>query len=160
MASIAGDHLRVCQRTFGTAESCDTNSVFSNDVSVYVGKRGLMITSQRKRAVFASGCFWGMQDLIRKLAGVVNTRVGYTGGDVPNATYRNHGSHAEAIEIESDPTRITCRDLLEFFFPVHDPTTLNRQGHDVRTSYRSEAFYVSEALCLSKSPSPRCRPPC
>jgi peptide-methionine (S)-S-oxide reductase len=81
----------------------------------------------------------------RKLPGVINTRVGYTGGDVPNATYPNHGSHAEAIEIEFDPTRISYRDLLEFFFQVHDPTTLNRQGNDVGTSYRSEIFYVSEA---------------
>ena len=98
-----------------------------------------------ERAVLAGGCFWGMQDLIRKLPGVVSTRVGYTGGDVPNATYRNHGSHAEAIEIEFDPKRISYRDLLEFFFQIHDPTTLNRQGNDVGTSYRSEIFYVSEA---------------
>ena len=104
-----------------------------------------MTTSNLERAVFAGGCFWGMQDLIRKLPGVVNTRVGYTGGNVPNATYRNHGSHAEAIEIEFDPTRISYRDLLEFFFQIHDPTTLNRQGNDVGTSYRSEIFYVSEA---------------
>jgi peptide-methionine (S)-S-oxide reductase len=118
-----------------------------DDVNVHVhwGKRGLMTTSKLERAVLAGGCFWGMQDLIRKLPGVVNTRVGYTGGDVPNATYRNHGSHAEAIEIEFDPTRITYRDLLEFFFRIHDPTTLNRQGNDVGTSYRSEIFYVSEA---------------
>ena len=103
------------------------------------------MTSKLERAVLAGGCFWGMQDLIRKLSGVVNTRVGYTGGDVPNATYRNHGSHAEAIEIEFDPTRISFRDLLEFFFQIHDPTTLNRQGNDVGTSYRSEIFYVSKA---------------
>ena len=101
--------------------------------------------SDYKKAILAGGCFWGMQDLIRKLPGVVNTRVGYTGGDVPNATYRNHGSHAEAIEIEFDPKRISYRDLLEFFFQIHDPTTLNRQGNDVGTSYRSEIFYVSEA---------------
>ena len=103
-----------------------------------------MVASKLERAVFAGGCFWGMQDLIRKLPGVVKTRVGYTGGDVPNATYRNHGSHAEAIEIEFDPARIGYRDLLEFFFQIHDPTTLNRQGNDVGTSYRSEIFYVSE----------------
>jgi peptide-methionine (S)-S-oxide reductase len=103
------------------------------------------MTSKLERAVLAGGCFWGMQDLIRKLPGVVNTRVGYTGGDVPNATYRNHGSHAEAIEIEFDPTRISYRDILEFFFQIHDPTTLNRQGNDVGASYRSEIFYVSEA---------------
>jgi peptide-methionine (S)-S-oxide reductase len=87
----------------------------------------------REVAVLAGGCFWGMQDLIRKLPGVIKTRVGYTGGDVPNATYRNHGSHAEAIEIEFDPTRISYRDLLEFFFQIHDPTTLNRQGNDLGT---------------------------
>lgn len=85
------------------------------------------MTRQLERAVLAGGCFWGMQDLIRKLPGVVHTRVGYTGGDVPNATYRNHGSHAEAIEIEFDSTRISYRDLLEVFFQIHDPTTLNRQ---------------------------------
>jgi peptide-methionine (S)-S-oxide reductase len=99
----------------------------------------------REVAVLAGGCFWGIQDLIRKLPGVMKTHVGYTGGEVPNATYRNHGSHAEAIEIEFDPTRISYRDLLEFFFQIHDPTTLNRQGNDVGTSYRSEIFYVSEA---------------
>jgi len=104
-----------------------------------------MLNNELERAVLAGGCFWGMQDLIRKMPGVVNTRVGYTGGDVPNATYRNHGSHAEAIEIEFDPARISYRDLLEFFFQIHDPTTLNRQGNDVGTSYRSEIFYLSEA---------------
>lgn len=97
-----------------------------------------------ERAVLAGGCFWGMQDLIRRLPGVVSTRVGYTGGDVPNATYRNHGSHAEAIEILFDPARISYRELLEFFFQIHDPTTRNRQGNDVGTSYRSEIFYTSE----------------
>src|SRR5688572_19251395 len=120
-----------------------TDWVFSTTSTSTRGKRGLM-TSKLERAVLAGGCFWGMQDLIRKLPGVVNTRVGYTGGDVPNATYRDHGSHAEAIEIEFDPTRISYRDLLEFFFQIHDPTTLNRQGNDVGTSYRSEIFYVSE----------------
>ena len=104
-----------------------------------------MTTSNLERAVFAGGCFWGMQDLIGKLPGVVHTRVGYTGGDVPNATYRNHGSHAEAIEIEFDPARISYRDLLEFFFQIHDPTTLNRQGNDVGTSYQLEIFFISEA---------------
>ena len=99
----------------------------------------------REVAVLAGGCFWGMQDLIRKLPGVIKTRVGYTGGDVPNATYRNHGSHTEAIEIEFAPTRLSYRDLLEFFFQIHDPTTLNRQGNDVGISYRSEIFYLSEA---------------
>jgi peptide-methionine (S)-S-oxide reductase len=97
-----------------------------------------------ERAVLAGGCFWGMQDLIRRLPGVVSTRVGYTGGDVPNATYRNHGSHAEAIEILFDPARISYRALLEFFFQIHDPTTRNRQGNDVGPSYRSEIFYTSD----------------
>ncbi|QBF29776.1 peptide-methionine (S)-S-oxide reductase MsrA [Thalassococcus sp. S3] len=97
------------------------------------------------RAVLAGGCFWGMQDLIRKLPGVETTRVGYTGGDVPNATYRNHGTHAEGIEIIYDPAKITFRQLLEFFFQIHDPTTLNRQGNDVGLSYRSAIYYVDEA---------------
>jgi peptide-methionine (S)-S-oxide reductase len=98
-----------------------------------------------ERAVLAGGCFWGMQDLIRRYPGVVSTRVGYTGGDVPNATYRNHGSHAEAIEIVFDPARTSYRDLLELFFQIHDPTTRNRQGNDVGASYRSAIFYVNEA---------------
>ncbi|CAL9365570.1 Peptide methionine sulfoxide reductase MsrA 3 [Nocardiopsis dassonvillei] len=97
-----------------------------------------------ERAVLAGGCFWGMQDLIRRLPGVVDTRVGYTGGDVENATYRNHGTHAEGIEIHFDPERISYRELLEFFFQVHDPTTLNRQGNDIGTSYRSAIYYVDE----------------
>jgi peptide-methionine (S)-S-oxide reductase len=97
------------------------------------------------KAILAGGCFWGMQDLIRKLPGVISTRVGYTGGDVPNATYRNHRGHAEAIEIIFDPERISYRDLLEFFFQIHDPTTLNRQGNDIGTSYRSAIFYTSDA---------------
>ncbi len=97
------------------------------------------------RAVLAGGCFWGMQDLIRKLPGVSNTRVGYTGGDVKNATYRNHGTHAESIEIIFDPAVISYRKLLEFFFQIHDPTTKNRQGNDVGMSYRSAIYYVDEA---------------
>jgi peptide-methionine (S)-S-oxide reductase len=96
------------------------------------------------KAILAGGCFWGMQDLIRKLDGVTDTRVGYTGGDVPNATYRNHGTHAEAIEILFDPERITYRDLLEFFFQIHDPTTKNRQGNDAGLSYRSAIYYVND----------------
>jgi peptide-methionine (S)-S-oxide reductase len=95
-----------------------------------------------ERAVLAGGCFWGMQDLIRRQPGVVSTRVGYSGGDVPNATYRNHGSHAEAIEIVFDPSKMSYRRLLEFFFQIHDPTTPNRQGNDRGTSYRS-AIYTS-----------------
>jgi peptide-methionine (S)-S-oxide reductase len=98
-----------------------------------------------ERAVLAGGCFWGMQDLIRRLPGVLSTRVGYTGGEVPNATYRNHGSHAEAIEISFDPARTSYRALLEFFFQIHDPTTKNRQGNDVGTSYRSAIYFTSEA---------------
>jgi peptide-methionine (S)-S-oxide reductase len=98
-----------------------------------------------ERAILAGGCFWGMQDLIRKHAGVLATRVGYSGGDVKNATYRNHGTHAEAIEIIFDPAKLTYRRLLEFFFQVHDPTTRNRQGNDIGTSYRSAIFYTSEA---------------
>lgn len=98
-----------------------------------------------ERAVLAGGCFWGMQDLIRKLPGVGRTRVGYTGGDVPNATYRNHGTHAEGIEIWFDPAQITYRYLLEFFFQIHDPTTPNRQGNDRGMSYRSAIYYVDEA---------------
>jgi peptide-methionine (S)-S-oxide reductase len=96
-----------------------------------------------ERAVLAGGCFWGVQDLIRRYDGVISTRVGYSGGDVPNATYRNHGSHAEAIEIIFDPARISYRKLLEFFFQIHDPTTLNRQGNDVGASYRSAIFYTT-----------------
>jgi peptide-methionine (S)-S-oxide reductase len=97
-----------------------------------------------QRAVLAGGCFWGMQDLIRKMPGVVSTRVGYTGGEVRNATYRNHGNHAEAIEINFDPTRISYRDLLEFFFQIHDPSTADRQGNDLGPGYRSAIFYVND----------------
>ena len=99
---------------------------------------------RQERAVLAGGCFWGMQDLIRKLDGVISTRVGYSGGDVPDATYRNHGTHAEAVEIIFDPDRISFRRLLEFFFQAHDPTTRNRQGNDVGTSYRSAIFTTSD----------------
>ena len=97
-----------------------------------------------ERAVLAGGCFWGMQDLIRRYAGVISTRVGYSGGEVANATYRNHGNHAEAIEIIFDPSRISFRALLEFFFQIHDPTTRNRQGNDIGASYRSAIFYTSD----------------
>jgi peptide-methionine (S)-S-oxide reductase len=97
-----------------------------------------------ERAILAGGCFWGMQDLIRRYEGVTSTRVGYSGGNVPNATYRNHGRHAEAIEITFDPVRISYRKLLEFFFQIHDPTTANRQGNDVGASYRSAIFYTSD----------------
>ncbi len=101
-----------------------------------------------ERAVLAGGCFWGMQDLIRKLPGVLGTRVGYTGGDVPNATYRNHGSHAEGIEIHFDPALTSYRRLLEFFFQIHDPTTPNRQGNDRGMAYRSAIYFTSEAQRL------------
>jgi len=97
-----------------------------------------------EKAILAGGCFWGVQDLIRKLDGVISTRVGYTGGDTPNATYRNHGSHAEATEILFDPDRISYRDLLEFFFQIHDPTTKDRQGNDIGSSYRSAIYYVDD----------------
>jgi peptide-methionine (S)-S-oxide reductase len=96
-----------------------------------------------ERAVLAGGCFWGVQELLRKMDGVVSTRVGYSGGDVPNATYRNHGSHAEAVEIVFDPARIGYRELLEFFFQIHDPSTPDRQGNDRGASYRSAIFYTT-----------------
>jgi peptide-methionine (S)-S-oxide reductase len=99
--------------------------------------------TNEERAILAGGCFWGMQDLIRRLPGVISTRVGYSGGDVPNATYRNHGNHAESIEIVFDPARTSFRKLLEFFFQIHDPTTLNRQGNDLGASYRSAIFYLT-----------------
>ncbi len=102
------------------------------------------MTIATERAVLAGGCFWGMQDLIRRLPGVVSTRVGYTGGEVANATYRNHGNHAEAIEIMYDPSRTSYRALLEFFFQIHDPTTRDRQGNDMGPSYRSAIYYVDD----------------
>lgn len=97
-----------------------------------------------ERAVLAGGCFWGMQDLIRKMRGVLKTRVGYSGGEVPNATYRNHGNHAEAIEIIFDNERLSYRNILEFFFQIHNPCTPNRQGNDIGPSYRSAIYYVDE----------------
>jgi len=98
-----------------------------------------------EKAVLAGGCFWGMQDLIRRQEGVIITRVGYTGGDVPNATYRNHGTHAEGIEIVYDPAQTSFRRILEFFFQIHDPTTPNRQGNDRGLSYRSAIYYLDDA---------------
>ncbi|MDA0923448.1 MAG: peptide-methionine (S)-S-oxide reductase MsrA [Proteobacteria bacterium] len=105
------------------------------------------------RAVLAGGCFWGMQELIRHMPGVIDTRVGYTGGDVANATYRNHGTHAEGIEIIFDPSVISYRQILEFFFQIHDPTTPNRQGNDRGPSYRSAIYYVDEVqrLCAEET---------
>ena len=102
------------------------------------------MSGRTETAILAGGCFWGVQQLVRRLPGVISTRVGYSGGDVENATYRNHGTHAEAIEIVFDPDRISFRDLLEFFFQIHDPSTLNRQGNDRGLSYRSAIFYTSE----------------
>ena len=103
------------------------------------------MTASNERAILAGGCFWGVQDLLRRYPGVVATRVGYSGGDVPMATYRNHGTHAEAIEITFDPAETSYRKILEFFFQIHDPTTKNRQGNDIGASYRSAIFYLSDA---------------
>jgi peptide-methionine (S)-S-oxide reductase len=97
-----------------------------------------------EKAILAGGCFWGMEELIRELPGVTSTVVGYTGGNVPNATYRNHGTHAEAIAIEFDPEKLSYRQLLQFFFQIHNPTTKNRQGNDIGLSYRSAIFYLNE----------------
>src|SRR5438445_13617175 len=102
------------------------------------------MSKHTEKAILAGGCFWGMQDLIRTRPGVLATRVGYTGGDVPNASYRNHGTHAEAIEIVFDPEQTSYRDLLEFFFQIHDQTTATRQGHDIGTRYRSASFDRAE----------------
>jgi peptide-methionine (S)-S-oxide reductase len=102
------------------------------------------MSREPETAILAGGCFWGMQDLIRKLPGVISTVVGYTGGDVENATYRNHRGHAEAIKITFDPDQLSYRDLLEFFFQIHDPTTKDRQGNDIGDSYRSAIFYTSD----------------
>jgi len=102
------------------------------------------MTVSTEKAILAGGCFWGMQDLLRNYPGVISTRVGYTGGSVANATYRNHEGHAEAIEIVFDPQKLSYRKLLEFFFQIHDPTTLNRQGNDTGTSYRSAIFYTND----------------
>jgi peptide-methionine (S)-S-oxide reductase len=103
------------------------------------------MTSATERAVLAGGCFWGMQDLLRRYRGVISTRVGYSGGDTPNATYRRHGDHAEALEIIFDPKVLSFRQILEFFFQIHDPTTRDRQGNDLGRGYRSAIFYTSEA---------------
>jgi peptide-methionine (S)-S-oxide reductase len=102
------------------------------------------MSTTTEKAVLAGGCFWGVQDLLRRYPGVISTRVGYSGGDVPNATYRNHGTHAEAIEIIFDPKVISYRQILEAFFQIHDPTTKNRQGNDLGLSYRSAIYYTSD----------------
>jgi peptide-methionine (S)-S-oxide reductase len=101
------------------------------------------VSTQTERAVLAGGCFWGMQDLLRRYPGVISTRVGYSGGDIANATYRNHGTHAEALEVIFDPAKLSYRALLEMFFQIHDPSTLNRQGNDRGTSYRSGIYYTT-----------------
>jgi peptide-methionine (S)-S-oxide reductase len=103
------------------------------------------MTTQTETAILAGGCFWGMEELLRRIPGVLSTRVGYTGGDVPNATYRNHGTHAEALELVFDPAQISYRQILEFFFQIHDPTTANRQGNDRGMSYRSGIYYLDDA---------------
>jgi peptide-methionine (S)-S-oxide reductase len=103
------------------------------------------LSENYETAILAGGCFWGMQDLIRRIPGVIKTRVGYTGGDVANATYRNHGTHAEGIEVVFDPARVSYREILEYFFQIHDPTTLNRQGNDRGLSYRSGIYWLTEA---------------
>jgi peptide-methionine (S)-S-oxide reductase len=102
----------------------------------------MSLSTRSETALLAGGCFWGMQALFRDLAGVVDTRVGYSGGEIPNPTYRNHGAHAESIQIEFDPDRVSYRQILEFFFALHDPTTKDRQGNDVGSSYRSAIFYL------------------
>ena len=102
------------------------------------------MTTHTETALLAGGCFWGMQDLLRRRPGILSSRVGYSGGDVPNATYLNHGTHAEAIEIVFDPEKTSYREILEFFFQIHDPSTANRQGNDIGTSYRSAIFYLNE----------------
>ena len=107
------------------------------------------MTGTSERAILAGGCFWGMQQLVRRLPGVASTRVGYSGGDVEKATYRNHGTHAEALEIVFDPAQVTFRGILELFFQIHDPTTLNRQGNDRGASYRSAIFYTNDEQRLS-----------
>ncbi|MBM7092394.1 peptide-methionine (S)-S-oxide reductase MsrA [Streptomyces sp. NPDC012461] len=102
------------------------------------------MTRTEEKALLAGGCFWGMQELIRTFPGVLSTRVGYSGGDVPHATYRNHGTHAESIEITYDPAVTDYRTILEYFFQIHDPSTVNRQGNDIGTSYRSAIFYFDD----------------
>ncbi|MER5881286.1 peptide-methionine (S)-S-oxide reductase MsrA [Streptomyces sp. NPDC060235] len=102
------------------------------------------MSRNEEKALLAGGCFWGVEELIRTFPGVLDTRVGYSGGDVPNATYRNHGTHAEAIEITFDPTKTDYRTILEYFFQIHDPSTKNRQGNDIGLSYRSAIYYFDD----------------
>lgn len=132
--SVLACMMTSCQNTQAPTRT-DTQTKTENKVGAIVAT---------EKAILAGGCFWGMQDLFRKQPGVVSTRVGYSGGDVKNATYRNHGTHAEAIEIIYDPTQTDFRKILEFFFQIHDPTTKNRQGNDRGTSYRSAIYYTTE----------------
>jgi len=116
----------------------------ARDVAPGAPRKDIAVTNEPQRAILAGGCFWGMQDLIRKLPGVLSTRVGYTGGENAHPTYFDHPGHAEAVEIVFDPAQISYRDLLEFFFQIHDPTTPNRQGNDIGTSYRSAIFFLDD----------------
>jgi peptide-methionine (S)-S-oxide reductase len=113
-------------------------------LEVTLDGRSVAVTDNTETAILAGGCFWGMQELLRKRDGVISTRVGYTGGEVSNATYQNHEGHAEAVEIVFDPERVSYRDILELFFQIHDPTTQDRQGNDIGTSYRSEIFFTTD----------------
>jgi peptide-methionine (S)-S-oxide reductase len=133
MAGILGEKAPACDRT-----PQPKGGVFPLRPEVS------RVSTTSERAVLAGGCFWGLQELVRHLPGVIATRVGYSGGDVPNATYRNHGTHAETLEITFDPSKISYRTLLEYFFQIHDPTTRNRQGNDVGPSYRSAIFTTSD----------------
>jgi len=146
--------VRMCQRGAGDSyvvltldRTCVTGGTKTGLTGVgHTGgtdREGAM-SNTTETAVLAGGCFWGMQDLIRRQPGVLSTRVGYTGGETPNATYRNHGTHAEGVEIVFDPTATSYRDLLEFFFQVHDPSTKNRQGNDIGLSYRSAIYYTTD----------------
>src|SRR5215210_4317120 len=128
----------------GSATVADPTPRDTVNASGSRARRWRHVNEAVENAILAGGCFWGMQDLIRRRPGVVSTRVGYSGGDVPNATYRNHGTHAEAIEIVFDPEQVSYRDLLELFFQIHDPTTRNRQGNDIGMSYRSAIFYADD----------------
>jgi peptide-methionine (S)-S-oxide reductase len=160
IALTLGENIEICYRADVTlAWNIDEGSRVAGSIhpAPHVGRREIQsgnplrakamrsieMTGSTERAVLAGGCFWGVQDLLRRYPGVISTRVGYSGGDVPNATYRNHGTHAEAIEIIFDPQAIGYRKLLEFFFQIHDPTTLNRQGNDRGLSYRSAIFYTT-----------------
>jgi len=140
MTTVAREQRSVSKVVKKTVEDRPTDRHFNGTRKP---KEDVMTTST-ERAVLAGGCFWGMQDLIRRYPGVVSTRVGYSGGDVPNATYRNHGTHAEAIEVIFDREKTSYRDILELFFQIHDPTTPNRQGNDIGTSYRSAIYYEDD----------------